>query len=103
VIMNGSGIEARCFQGLVDRGVMTVEAARGLIGVSETEELAMRKFLDPVVISRILSDRREILAQFNRAIEEIERSRNTERRHLSRNVRISRVQLSKVGAASRSL
>jgi hypothetical protein len=101
--MNGASIEVRCFQGLVARGVMTVKAARELIGVNVAEEAELRKFLDLAVVERLLADRREILYQFNRAIAKIERPRDKKRRRLSRNVRRCLLQAAKASSVSCSL
>lgn len=98
-----SPVEIAFCLNLVKRGVETVERVRELISVSPAEEKRLREFLEAAVVESALADRRAVLREFERSISAIERGRNVKPRRLSRNVRISRVQHSKPGAASRSL
>jgi hypothetical protein len=82
-----SPVEIAFCLNLVKRGVETVERTRELISVSRSEEVTLRQFLEPLEVARVLTARREFLAAFNREIEMLERSRNTERRRQRRNVR----------------
>jgi hypothetical protein len=98
-----SPIEVAFCVGLVTRGVDTLPRVRALIGVSEAEEMELRKFLDLAVVERLLVDRREISRAFEHAIKEIERSRNKKQRRLSRNVRKCPLREAKANSVSCSL
>jgi hypothetical protein len=82
-----SPVEIAFCLSLVKRGVETVARTRELISVSRSEEETLRQFLEPIEVARALAARRAFLSAFNREIETLERSRNTERRRPRRNVR----------------